>query len=211
MDVTNLRLFQPGRPRIALHGARRLRRLALCWVVALGCLPQPAAAEILSGRDFEKLLASGPEGTTIVFQGGADKVFYSPALKNALRQSRALGTEFLRQQIQHNTIAEGTFVSAMIQDGKWKTISGISGIAVDQESGHGVLTLIQSFPEDRTIEAFEKRDRLFSTMIVEETVSGILCRRSRWEKLSAFKGQNTMSSAPCEFTVGNTITPAAHP
>jgi hypothetical protein len=211
MNVTYLKFLQPHRPRPALHGAGRLRRLALSSVLALGCLLQRAPAEILSGRDFEKLLASGPEGTTIVFQGGADKVFYSPALKNALRQSRALGAEFLRQKIQHNTIAEGTFISAMIQDGKWRTISGISGIAVDQESGHGVLTLIQSFPEDKTIEAFQKRDRLFATMIIEETVSGILCRRSRWEKLFAFKGDNPMSSAPCEFTVGNTVTPAVHP
>jgi hypothetical protein len=211
MNVTKLKFFQLHRPRPALCGAKRLRRLALISVLLLGCLQQRAPAEILSGRDFEKLLASGPEGTTIVFQGGADKVFYSPVLKNALRQSRALGTEFLRLKIQHNTIAEGTFVSAMIQDGKWRTISGISGIAIDQESGHGILTLIQSFPEDKTIEAFQKRDRLFATMIVEETISGILCRRSRWEKLSTFKGDNTMSSAPCEFTVGDTITPAARP
>ena len=45
-------------------------------------------------------------------------------------------------------------------------------------------------------------------LIVEETVSGILCRRSRWEKLFAFKGEHKMASVPCEFTVGNTITPA---
>jgi hypothetical protein len=207
MNVTNLKFFRRHRPQ----PARRLRGLVLSSMLALGCLQHRASAEILSGRDFEKLLASGPEGTTIVFQGGADKVFYSPVLKNTVRQARALGTEFLRQKIQHDTIAEGIFVSAMIQDGKWRTISGISGIAIDQESGHGVLTLIQTFPEDKTIEAFQKRDRLFATMIVEETVSGILCRRSQWEKLFAFKGENRMSSAPCEFTVGNTITPATHP
>jgi hypothetical protein len=194
-----------------LFGIARLHRLTLVSLLALGCQQQPVSAEILSGRDFEKLLASGPEGTTIVFQGGADKIFYSPVLKNTVRQVRALGADFLRQKVQHNTIAEGVFIGAMIQDGKWRTISGISGIAVDQESGHGILTLIQTFPEDKTIGAFQKRDRLFATMIVEETVSGILCRRSPWAKLFAFKGENRMSSAPCEFTVGNTVTPAIHP
>jgi hypothetical protein len=168
----------------------------------------PAAADVLSGRDFEKLIAGGPDGTTIVFQGGTDKIFYSPVLKNSLRQSRALGADFLRQKVQHNTLSEGTFISTAIQDGKWRTISGIAGIAVDQESGHGVLTLIQTFPDDRTIEAFEKRDRLFATMIVEETVSGVLCRRSQWQKLFSFRGGNTMSSAPCDFIVGNIVTPA---
>src|SRR4051794_614604 len=210
MNLANPKFFRFDRLARAGHGAMGVRRAALSFVLVWAYMG-PAQAEILSGRDFEKLLASGPEGTTIVFQGGADKLFYSPVLKNALRQSRALGTQFLRERVQHNTIAEGTFISAMIQDGKWRTITGISGIAIDQESGHGVLTLIQTFPEDKTVAAFEKRDRLFATMIVEETVSGILCRRSEWQKLFAFKGERRMSSAPCDFTVGNTITPAARP
>jgi len=179
--------------------------------VTLAAALQPSRADVLSGREFQNLLAGGPEGTTIVFQGGTDKVFYSPALKNALRQSRDLGTEFLRRQVQHNTVAEGTFISAMIADGKWRTITGIAGIAADQESGHGVLTLIQTFPDDKTVAAFQKKDRLYAVVIVEETVTGILCRRSRWEKLFAFKGDPRMESVPCEFTVGNTVTPATLP
>jgi hypothetical protein len=167
-----------------------------------------ARAEVLSGRDFQNLLAGGAEGTTIVFQGGTDKVFYSPVLKNTLRRSSEFGTEFLKRKVQHNTIAEGTFISAMIEGSRWRTISGIAGIAADPETGHGVLTLIQTFPEDRTVAAFQKKDRLFAVLIVEETPSGILCRRSRWEKLFAFKGEHRMASIPCEFTVGNTITPA---
>ena len=145
---------------------------------------------MLSGRDFQSLLAGGAEGTTIVFQGGTDKVFYSPVLKNTLRRSPELGTEFLKRKVQHSTIAEGTFISAMIEGGKWRTISGIAGITADQETGHGVLTMIQTFPDDKTIAAFEKKDRLYAVLIVEETPSGILCRRSRWEKLFAFKGEH---------------------
>lgn len=179
--------------------------------IASGCAAYSASADVLSGREFQSLLASGAEGTTIVFEGGTDKVFYSPSLKNTLRQSKELGAEFLRRQVQHNTIAEGTFISAMIEDGKWRTISGIAGIASDQDSGHGVLTLIQTFPEDKTVAAFQKKDRLYAVVIVEETISGILCRRSRWEKLFAFKGDPRMESVPCEFTVGNTITPTILP
>jgi hypothetical protein len=179
--------------------------------IAVAFAVHAASADVLSGREFQSLLASGSEGTTIVFQGGTDKVFYSPSLKNTLRQSKELGTEFLRRQVQHNTIAEGTFISAMIEDGKWRTISGIAGIASDQESGHGVLTLIQTFPEDKTVAAFQKRDRLYAVVIIEETISGILCRRSRWENLLSFKGDPRMESVPCEFTVGNTITPTILP
>ena len=68
--------------------------------------------------------------------------------------------------------------------------------------------MIQTFPGDKSVEIFERTDRLYAVLIVEETVSGILCRRSRWEKLFAFKGEHRMASVPCEFTVGNTITPA---
>ena len=179
--------------------------------IASAFVVHAASADVLSGREFQSLLAGGPEGTTIVFQGGTDKVFYSPSLKNTLRQSKELGPEFLRRQVQHDTIAEGTFISAMIEDGKWRTISGIAGIASDQQSGHGVLTLIQTFPEDKTVAAFQKKDRLYAVVIIEETVSGILCRRSRWEKLLSFKGDLRMESVPCEFTVGNTITPTILP
>ena len=179
--------------------------------VTLAAALQPSRADVLSGREFQNLLAGGPEGTTIVFQGGTDKVFYSPALKNTLRQSRELGTEFLRRQVQLNTVAEGTFISASIEDGKWRTISGIAGIVADQESGHGVLTLIQTFPDDKTVAAFQKKDRLYAVVIVEETITGILCRRSRWEKLFSFKGDPRMESVPCEFTVGNTVTPTTLP
>jgi hypothetical protein len=191
-----------------LRGLVRLGLMTIALAFALALALQPSRADVLSGREFQNLLAGGPEGTTIVFQGGTDKVFYSPALKNTLRQSRELGAEFLRRQVQHSTIAEGTFISAMIEDGKWRTVTGIAGIAADQESGHGVLTLIQTFAEDKTVAAFQKKDRLYAVVIVEETVSGILCRRSRWEKLFAFKGDPRMESVPCEFTVGNTVTPA---
>jgi hypothetical protein len=171
----------------------------------------PALSGVLSGREFQNLLASGPEGTTIVFQGGTDKIFYSPSLKNKLRLSPELGPEFLKQKILQNTLTEGVFIGAMIEDGKWRTISGIAGIAADVDSGHGVLTLLQTFPEDTSIKAFEKRDRLYAVVIVEDAPSGIVCRRSRWEKLFGLKGEPKMTTVPCEFTVGNTVTPAASP
>jgi hypothetical protein len=167
----------------------------------------PVSAEVLSGREFQNLLAGGPEGTTILFEGGTDRLFYSPSLKNRLRLSPELGPNFLKQKIIQNTRAEGTFVSAAIQSGKWQTISGIAGIAADNDSGHGILTLVQTFPEDTSIKAFEKRDRFYSVVIVEDTASGILCRRSRWEKLFAFKDAPKLTTVRCEFMVGNAATP----
>ena len=169
----------------------------------------PSAAGVLSGREFQNLLAGGPEGTTIVFEGGTDKIFYSPSLKNRLRLSKELGPEFLKQKILQNTVTEGVFVGTTITDGKWRTISGIAGIAADTESGHGILTLLQTFPEDTSAKAFQKRDRLYAVVIVEEAPSGVVCRRSQWERLFALKGTPRMTTVPCDFTVGNSVTPAA--
>jgi len=188
----------------ATSARRLLRRGAI--LAALIC--PGASAEVLSGHEFENLLAVGPEGTTIVFQGGTDKVFFSPTLKNRLRSSPELGANFLKEKIMQNTLAEGTFVSADVEGGKWRTISGIAGIAADTDSGHGILTLVQTFPDDTSIKAFEKRDRLYAVVIVEDAANGVLCRRSRWEKLFAFKQAPKMTTVPCEFVVGNAVAPA---
>jgi len=186
-------------------------RLLCIIAMAMGVLWQPAAttAEVLSGREFQSLLASGPEGTTILFEGGAERLFYSPTLKNKLRQTPEMGSEFLKQKIAPNTLAEGVFVSASTDGGKWHAISGIAGIAADTDSGHGILTLLQTFPEDTSIKAFEKRDRLYSVVIVEDSANGIVCRRSQWEKLFAAKNAPRMTTVPCEFVVGNAVAPAA--
>ena len=191
--------------------AKPLRRWLQRATIAAGLSfhGAPAPAAVLSGHEFQNLLAGGPEGTTIVFQGGTDKIFYSPTLKNRLRLSPELGTEFLKQKILQNTVTEGVFIGATITDGKWRTISGIAGIAADTDSGHGVLTLLQTFPEDTSIKAFQKRDRLYAVVIVEDAPSGIVCRKSQWEKLFGLKGEPKMATVPCEFTVGNTVTPAA--
>jgi hypothetical protein len=184
------------------HRCLLLSAMAAGWL----CQAAPAASEVLSGREFQNLIAGGPEGTTIVFAGGTDKVFYSPSLKNRLRLE--LGTEFIKQKILPNTLAEGVFIGAGIEGGKWRTISGIAGIAADSDSGHGVLTLLQTFPDDTNIKAFQKRDRLYAVVIVEDSPNGVVCRKSRWEKLFAFKDGPKMTTVPCEFVVGNTVTPA---
>jgi hypothetical protein len=188
--------------------SRSLLRLATA-VALTAVYAAPVAAGVLSGREFQNLIAGGPEGTTIVFQGGTDKIFYSPSLKNRLRQSAELGPDFLKQKILQNTLTEGTFIGATIEGGKWRTISGIAGIAADVDSGHGVLTLLQTFPEDTSVKAFQKRDRLYAVVIVEDAPSGVVCRRSQWERLFALKGEPRLTTVPCEFTVGNAVTPTA--
>jgi len=185
------------------------RMFAALVLLAFVAVVADARADVLSGEDLRKLLAGGPEGTTILFQGGTDKVFYSAALKNRLRRSPQLGVDFLKQKVQPNTVSEGVFISATIDNGKWRMITGIAAVAADHDSGHGVLTMIQTFPEDSTINAFQKRDRLYAVLVIEEAGGGIVCRRSRWEKLFAFKGEHKMTSVPCDFAVGNAIAPAA--
>ncbi|WP_257169566.1 hypothetical protein [Bradyrhizobium sp. SRS-191] len=170
-----------------------------------------ATAEVLSGREFQNLLAGGPEGTTIVFRGGTDKLFFSPALKNRLRASPELGTDFIKQKILRSTMVEGVFISASIENGKPRMVSGIAGIAADSDSGHGILTLLQTFPDDTSLKAFEKRDRLYAVVIVEDAPSGVVCRKSHWERLFALKGDPKMMTVPCEFIVGNAIMPSAAP
>src|ERR1700752_5054145 len=95
-----------NRRTVTSHTTLRLLRIS---VVTMGLLWQPATthAEVLRGREFQSLLASGPEGTTILFQGGADRLFYSPTLKNRLRQTPELGADFLKQKIAPKTLAEG--------------------------------------------------------------------------------------------------------
>jgi len=189
----------------------RFRAVAILHFCFLACAPALASAEVLSGHEFANLLAGGPEGTTIVFQGGTDKLFYSPSLKNRLRLSPELGPEFIKQKILQNTLAEGVFISAAIEGGKPRTISGIAAISADNDSGHGVLTLVQTFGDDSSLKAFQTRDRLYAVVIVEDAPNGVLCRRSRWEKLFAFKQEPKMTTVPCEFVVGNAVTPAAAP
>lgn len=204
------RFAMPSRTFPPRSAASRHPLIGLAIILAaLTCVALPASAGVLSGREFQNLLAGGPEGTTIVFQGGTDKIFYSPTLKNKLRLSAELGPGFLKQKILQNTVTEGVFIGATIEGGKWRTLSGIAGIAADNESGHGILTLLQTFPEDTSINAFQKRDRLYSVVIVEDTPNGVVCRRSQWEKLFALKGEPKLRTVPCEFTVGNTVTPAA--
>jgi hypothetical protein len=193
------------RPNSLPRSALRFAAAAALFTLQL----PPTSADVLSGREFQNLIASGPEGTTIVFQGGTDKIFYSPSLKNRLRQSGELGPDFLKQKILQNTVTEGTFIGATTEGGKWRTISGIAGIATDPDSGHGVLTLLQTFPEDTSIKAFQKRDRLYAVVIVEDAPSGVVCRRSQWEHLFALRGEPRLTTVPCEFTVGNAVTPTA--
>src|SRR4030081_3745827 len=105
----------PSRTLAARH-ATSGRRLGLgAPLAALTWHAVPASSGVLSGREFQNLLAGGPEGTTIVFRGGTDKIYYSPSLKNKLRLSPELGPEFLKHKILQNIVTEGVFIGAMIE------------------------------------------------------------------------------------------------
>ena len=87
---------------------RLVRRLVVVAAVSIGTLAD-ARAEALSAKVLHNLLAGGPEGTTILFQGSPDKLFYSPTLKNSARLSRELGPNFIKQNVQPDTLSEHAY------------------------------------------------------------------------------------------------------
>ena len=89
----------------------------------------------LDPKTLEYLLSGGPEGTTVIYGGGAEKIYYSQRLKNTLRNTGALGSAFMKNHIRGDTISEGTFIATILRGEKIEQISGIAGIIADKETG----------------------------------------------------------------------------
>lgn len=156
---------------------------------------------------LQHLMAGGAEGTTIVFQGGVDKVYYAPHLHNTLRRSHELGANFIKLQLRPDTISEGIFIGTFDIDGRAETITGIASISADKDTGRGVVLFVQTFADDVSKKDFEKHDRLYSVLEISEVDNGFSCRRSRWRKLLAAKAALEFLPGPCEFLVGNSAVP----
>jgi hypothetical protein len=176
---------------------------ALC----IPCTTLPSSAEVLSAISLQYLM-TGREGTTVVFHGGADKVYYAPHLHNTLRRSAELGPGFIKQQLRPDTISEGSFIGTFDIDGRVETVTGIASISADKGTGRGVVLFLQSFADDTTKKDFEKHDRLYSVLEISEAEDGFTCRRSKWRKLLASKSDLEFTPGPCEFSVGNSAVPA---
>lgn len=158
--------------------------------------------EDLNSSDLYNLVAGGPEGTTIVFEGGAQRAYFSPRLNNAARLG--LGRTFMKEQWP-DIIAEGVFVASVVKGGKQQLISGLAAINVDKSTGSGFLVFVQTFPTDKTRRAFDAKDRLFMAMTVEETPSTLLCTPFEWIMMSKAKNSKSKPPGPCEFVVGNVV------
>ena len=194
-------------------GQPRPKRSLLAWtrwpvlcVLCISCAPLSSSAEVLSARSLQYLM-TGREGTTIVFQGGADKVYYAPHLHNTLRRSPELGPGFIKQQLRPDTISEGPFIGTFDIEGRVDTITGIASISADKATGRGVMLFLQSFADDTTKKDFEKHDRLYSVLEISEADDGFTCRRSKWRKLLSSKSDLEFMPGPCEFLVGNSAVP----
>ena len=188
-----------------LAGRRRAIATLSLMAAALAGSGNASRAEMLTPSDLRNLIASGNEGTTIVFEGGAHRTFFSAQLKNVARRSQELGSKFMQQHVQADTITEGIFVGSIENGSKVRLISGFAGIAADRATGSGVLVLLQTFPTDKSLAAFQSQDRLFAVMMVDEVGPTFQCKRSEWMKMSAAKGAPTFKTGPCEFVVGNVV------
>jgi hypothetical protein len=178
---------------------------SLSMVAILAAAPTALRGEMLTPSDLRNLIAVGNEGTTIVFEGGAQRSYFSARLKNTARKSQELGLSFMQQHVQPDTITEGVFVSSIENKGKVRLISGFAGIAADRETGSGILVLLQTFQTDKSLGAFQSKDRLFAVMMVDEVGPTFQCKRSEWIKMSAAKTGPKFKSGPCEFVVGNVV------
>lgn len=187
------------------HGRQRRAMASALLMMAILVGSSALRAEMLTPTDLRNLIAVGNEGTTIVFEGGAQRTYFSVRLKNVARRSQELGLRFMQQHVQPDTITEGVFVSSIENGGKVRLISGFAGIAADRETGSGILVLLQTFQTDKSLSAFQAQDRLFAVMMVDETGATLQCKRSEWMKMSTAKAGPKFKSGPCEFVVGNVV------
>ena len=123
-----------------------------------------------------------------------------------------LPLSYVLSAIPQSIFGQTLFVEVMLVFGCFALAAALTHLILVRWTGSlwlaGVLTLLQTFPEDTSVKAFQKRDRLYAVVIVEDAPSGVVCRRSQWEKLFALKGVPKLVTVPCEFTVGNSVTPA---
>lgn len=161
----------------------------------------------LDGADLKLLFSPDDDGSTVIFQGGVDRVYFTSRLTNAARRQREIGRRFLKDFLYPNTISEGVFLGNISTDTGIQTISGLAGIASDKDTGKGILYLIESFPQDRSAKEFgTNKNRRFLVIFVREVASGLSCRRSNWRKLIG-GGNPNFSSGPCEIVIGNAVAP----
>ena len=167
-----------------------------------------AGNRTLTGLEMQRLLATGGEGTTILFTRTSDKIFFSTGLTNQIRRSEVFGLNLVRERFRPDTVAEGVFMGASKIDGKTRMITGVAALSVSKTDGAGTLILVETFADDTSEENFERNSRLYSIFRVEESDTGLVCQLLPWRRLGGPKPEgDSFELQPCEFTVGNSAVP----
>ncbi|MEM8689623.1 MAG: caspase family protein [Pseudomonadota bacterium] len=142
------------------------------------------------------------EGSTFLFNGGKETLYFSSTMKNTLSEN--LGAEFMKKNIRKDVVVEIPFLAKIIAEGgAVQYIEGIGGIAQGTKDRGSALFLLQSTAADKTLARFAKTDRVFATLRLKGAAERPECARSNWRSLLGFKGKLAVKTAECVLRKGN--------
>ncbi|MEO1651308.1 MAG: hypothetical protein AAFR60_10075 [Pseudomonadota bacterium] len=173
------------------HSQGRQKIIVRIWVALALCVAMssawasPASADSLSASELVRLLDPDGIGSTISIGDNDMDLFYSSALTNTARRSRAIGPKFLGKSLVPSTIQEGVFVASIRNaNGTTRRMSGLAGIADDRNSGRGVVFLVETRAADRSPGDITRPKQLrYAVLSVVEAGSQFTCRMSDWNFL----------------------------
>ncbi len=147
-------------------------------------------------------IRSAIEGSTVLFNGGAETVYFSSSINNTLTEN--LGAEFMKKNIRKDVVVEIPFLAKIVAPGgSVQYIEGIAGIARGTKKRGAALFLLQATAADKTLARFAKTDRVFATLRLKGAVEGPDCARSNWRSLLGFKGKLSVKTSRCVLRKGN--------
>lgn len=147
-------------------------------------------------------IRSAIEGSTVLFKGGQETIYFSSKIKNTLTEH--LGADFMKTNIRKDVVLQIPFLAKIkAEDDAIQYIQGIAGIARGTKKRGAALFLLQSTAADKTLKRFAKTDRVFATLRLKGTVARPDCARSNWRSLLGFKGKLAVNSSACALRKGN--------
>ncbi|NNF78151.1 MAG: caspase family protein [Rhizobiales bacterium] len=142
------------------------------------------------------------EGSTFLFNGGSETIFFSSGIKNTLTEH--LGAEFMQTNIRKDVVLQVPFLAKITaEDKSVQYIEGIGGIARGTKKRGSALFLLQATAADKTLKRFAKTDRVFSTLRLRGAIEQPECARSTWRSLLGFKGKLAVKRSDCVLRRGN--------
>lgn len=142
------------------------------------------------------------EGSTVVFNGGAETIYFSSSIKNTLTEN--LGAEFMKSNIRKDVVLQVPFLAKIrTKDNEVQFIEGIGGIARGTKKGGSALFLLQATAADKSLTRFAETDRVFATLRLRGELASPNCARSNWRSLLGFKGKLDVKTSDCVLRKGN--------